>query len=89
MDKNFVGAPKTTKSMKILGYTVVSVQGEYVATYTTLNLLLARTHKLGISLLAIAMLIFYLLCYALVLKFLIYYAQYYAHVKELCLKLTV
>ena len=37
MDKNFVGAPKTTKSMKILGYTVVSVQGEYVATYTTLN----------------------------------------------------
>ena len=34
------------------------------------------------------MLIFYLglLCYALVLKFLIYYAQYYAHVKDLCLK---
>ena len=37
------------------------------------------------------MLIFYLLCYAAVLKFLtyIYYAQYYAHVKELCLNLTV
>ena len=32
------------------------------------------------------MLIFYLLCYAAVLKFLTYYAQYYAHVKELCLK---
>ena len=35
------------------------------------------------------MLIFYLLCYAAVLKFLTYYAQYYAHVKELCLNLTV
>ena len=32
------------------------------------------------------MLIFHLLCYAAVLKFLTYYAQYYAHVKELCLK---
>ena len=32
------------------------------------------------------MLIFYLLCYAAVLKILTYYAQYYAHVKELCLK---
>ena len=32
------------------------------------------------------MLIFYLLCYAAVLKFFIYYTQYYAHVKELCLK---
>ena len=32
------------------------------------------------------MLIFYLLWYAAVLKFLTYYAQYYAHVKELCLK---
>ena len=32
------------------------------------------------------MLIFYLLCYATVLKILTYYAQYYAHVKELCLK---
>ena len=32
------------------------------------------------------MLIFYLLCYAPVLKFLTYYAQYYAHVKYLCLK---
>ena len=32
------------------------------------------------------MLIFYLLCYAAVLNFLTYYAQYYAHVKELCLK---
>ena len=31
-------------------------------------------------------LFFYLLCYAAVLKFLTYYAQYYAHVKELCLK---
>ena len=29
------------------------------------------------------MLIFYLLCYAAVLKFLTYYAQYYAHVKEI------
>ena len=29
---------------------------------------------------------FYLLCYAPVLKFLTYYAQYYAHVKELYLK---
>ena len=29
------------------------------------------------------MLIFYLLCYAAMLT---YYAQYYAHVKELCLK---
>ena len=29
------------------------------------------------------MLIFNLLCYAAVLKFLTYYAQYYAHVKEL------
>ena len=35
------------------------------------------------------MLIFHLLCYAAVLKFLTYYAQYYAHVKELCLNLTV
>ena len=32
------------------------------------------------------MLIFYLLCYAAVLKILTYYAQYYAHVKELCSK---
>ena len=32
------------------------------------------------------MLIFYLLCYAAVLKILTYYAQYYAHVKDLCLK---
>ena len=32
------------------------------------------------------MLIFYLLCYAAVLKNLPYYAQYYAHVKDLCLK---
>ena len=31
-------------------------------------------------------LFFHLLCYAAVLKFLTYYAQYYAHVKELCLK---
>ena len=31
-------------------------------------------------------LFFYLLCYAAVLKILTYYAQYYAHVKELCLK---
>ena len=28
--------------------------------------------------------IFYLLCYAAVLKFLTYYAQYYAHVISLC-----
>ena len=27
-----------------------------------------------------------ILCYAAVLKFLTYYAQYYAHVKDLCLK---
>ena len=33
------------------------------------------------------MLIFYLLCYAAVLKFLTYNAQYYAYVKELCLKI--
>ena len=32
------------------------------------------------------MLIFYLLCYAAVLNILTYYAQYYAHVKDLCLK---
>ena len=32
------------------------------------------------------MLIFYLLCYAAVLNFFTYYAQYYAHVQELCLK---
>ena len=32
------------------------------------------------------MLIFYLLCYAAVLNFFTYYAQYYAHVKELCSK---
>ena len=32
------------------------------------------------------MLIFYLLCYAAVLKFLTYYAQYYTNIKELCLK---
>ena len=32
------------------------------------------------------MLIFYLLCNAAVLKILTYYAQYYAHVKDLCLK---
>ena len=32
------------------------------------------------------MLIFYLLCYAAVLKIFIYYAQYYAHVKESHLK---
>ena len=31
-------------------------------------------------------LIYYLLCYAAVLKFLSFYAQYYAYVKELCLK---
>ena len=31
-------------------------------------------------------LFFHLLCYAAVLKILTYYAQYYAHVKELCLK---
>ena len=30
--------------------------------------------------------IFYLLCYDAVPKFLTYYAQYYAHVKELCSK---
>ena len=36
------------------------------------------------------MLIFYLVCYAAVLKFLTqYYAQYYAHVKEWCLNLTI
>ena len=37
------------------------------------------------------MLILYLLCYAAVLKFLTYYAQYYAHVhvKELYLNLIV
>ena len=35
------------------------------------------------------MLIYYLLCYAAVLKILTYYAQYYAHVKYLCLNLTV
>ena len=29
---------------------------------------------------------FYPLCYAAVLKILTYYAQYYAHVKKLCLK---
>ena len=34
----------------------------------------------------IYIIIFNLLCYAGVLKFLIYYTQYYAHVKELCLK---
>ena len=33
------------------------------------------------------MLVFYQLCYAPVLKFLTYYAQYYAHVKDLCLNL--
>ena len=32
------------------------------------------------------MLIFYLLCYTAVLKILTYYAQYYTHVKDLCLK---
>ena len=32
------------------------------------------------------MLIFYQLCYAAVLEILTYYAQYYAHVKKLCLK---
>ena len=32
------------------------------------------------------MLIFYLLCYAAVLKIFTYYAQYYAHVKKLYLK---
>ena len=32
------------------------------------------------------MLIFHLSCYAAVLKILTYYAQYYAHVKELFLK---
>ena len=32
------------------------------------------------------MLIFYVLCYAAVLKFLTYYAQYYAHAKDLCLE---
>ena len=31
-------------------------------------------------------LIFYLLCYVPVLKFLTYYAQYYIHVKDLCFK---
>ena len=31
-------------------------------------------------------LLFYLLCYAAVLKILTCYAQYYVHVKELCLK---
>ena len=67
-------------------YTVVSVQAEeYVAMYTTLNLLLARPQTRDQPI----MLIFYLLCYALVLKFLTYNAQYYAHVKDICLKLTV
>ena len=32
------------------------------------------------------MIIFYLLCYAAVLKILTYYAQYYVHVKDLHLK---
>ena len=31
------------------------------------------------------MLIFCILCYASMLKFLTYYAQYYAHIKDLCL----
>ena len=39
--------------------------------------------RLGTGLLC---LFFHLLCYAAVLKNLTYYAQYYAHVKELCLK---
>ena len=34
-----------------------------------------------------SMLIFYLLCYAPVLKIFIHYAQYYAHVKRLVLKI--
>ena len=38
--------------------------------------------QVGTSLLCL----FYLLCYAAVLKILTYYAQYYAHVKELCFK---
>ena len=38
-------------------------------------------HILGTSLLC---LFFHLLCYAAVLKFLTYYAQYYAHVKMIC-----
>ena len=45
--------------------------------------------KLGTGLLYYAYFIFYLLCYAPVLKFLTYYAQYYAHVKDLCLNLIV
>ena len=35
------------------------------------------------------MLIFYLLCYAAVLKILTYYAQYYAQEEELCLVLSL
>ena len=52
----------------------------YVASYSLKIRLHACTKDQPI------MLIFYLLCYALVLKFLTYYALYYAHVKDLCLK---
>ena len=50
------------------------------------NLMLLMIRQVGTGLLC---LFFYLLCYAAVLTFLIYCAQYYAHVKELCLNLTV
>ena len=44
----------------------------------------SRTYwEIGTGLLC---LFFYLLCYAAVFNFFTYYAQYYAHVKELCLK---
>ena len=45
-------------------------------------------HYLGIGT-GLLYLFFYLLCYAAVLKFLTYYAQYYAHVKNCAYKLTV
>ena len=47
--------------------------------YTTQSHLVVTPTDVGTSLLCL------LLCYALVLKILTYYAQYYAHVKDLCL----
>ena len=51
--------------------------------YVDHDYLVLNASLLGTGLLC---LFFYLLCYAAVLKFFTYYAQYYAHVKELCLK---
>ena len=45
VDKNFMGAPKTTKSMKILGYMVIDIMTivKFIVTFTYLLSPLAIT----------------------------------------------